>query len=265
MTTCVWPAGCRKTARREFCDHHRAQVRRVRQHRGEYDRVDAAPAVAHLRVLRSRGWTASDLERHGGRRWCNLRALLDGDETQLQVRHARQILGIEPVWRDTMVSVSAVGSVRRIYAMMWQGHSHAAIAVAAARKETFIRNVCAHPTIAARNAAALAGACEVLGYTPGVTSRSRVWARRAGGVPLAAWPDDSIDDPDAVPDLSALRPATPATGRIDLDEVDERLGFGASLADIAAAMGFEEVSVVDALRRRERRRRDQQGQEKEAA
>jgi DNA-binding transcriptional MerR regulator len=42
--------------------------------------------------------------------------------------------------------------------------------------------------------------------------------------------------------------------RIDLDEVAERLSYGQDLADVAAALGFAEASVKEALKQRRRDR-----------
>jgi lambda repressor-like predicted transcriptional regulator len=255
MPRCAWPSGCSNLAAVDLCRPHQKKLRDLRKWRGDFDLVDAGPAAAHLRVLRNRGWNWRQLQYATAQRHETMKATLDRATPLIKRHKAEQILAVRPLWQHTQVALPIVGSMRRLHGLGWQGHTYAFISTESGIPIDRLRHVSSSSSIFAVNAARIAGVADRYGYAPGPSMRARIRARALGALPLAAWPEDTIDDPDAVPDLSALRVDEPRR-RIDLDEVAERLSYGAELADVAAALGFAEASVKEALK--QRRRREQQ-------
>lgn len=82
--------------------------------------------------------------------------------------------------------------------------------------------------------------CEVydlLSMTPGRNVRAKLEARKRGWAPPLAWDDDTIDDPDAKPDLGDKR----ARDRVDVvEEARHLLGFGMSRPAVAKQLEVSE-------------------------
>lgn len=81
---------------------------------------------------------------------------------------------------------------------------------------------------------------DLLSMTPGSNDLARVWARKRGWAPPLAWDDDTIDDPNATPDLGKRR----ARRRQDIAE-DARFlaGTGMTPSGIAARLRVSEAYV----------------------
>lgn len=78
---------------------------------------------------------------------------------------------------------------------------------------------------------------DLLSMTPGSNDLARVWARKRGWVPPLGWDDDTIDDPDAKPNLGNGR----ARNRTDLaEEARFLLGYGLSNFTVAKRLGVSE-------------------------
>lgn len=100
-----------------------------------------------------------------------------------------------------------------------------------------------------------------LSGTVGPSQIARDRARAAGWAPPLAWDDDTIDDPDAQPDLGE-RP--PKQQGIDLDEVAHLEAGGVSLHEIAKRLNVKIATLKDAnWRARRKHRRAHSGGESE--
>lgn len=262
LRQCSWPAGCVQVTTSRFCSPHRSMWWALRESRGDCDWIDAAPAVAALRVLRARGWRWRQLETAARRKRTTLQELHDGRHALIRRYRAHDILAITPTWQPTMVSVPAIGSSRRVRAMMWQGWPYLDIAERVEMTVASVRNIHYMPATSARTAMTLAQLCQDWGHRPGPSGRARTWARKASAVPLAAWPEDSIDDPAAEPDLAAVRDDRPLPRNlrvIDVEEVVERRARGDSFDAIAQDLKFSPEAIRHAWNRhrREMTRREQ--------
>jgi hypothetical protein len=83
-------------------------------------------------------------------------------------------------------------------------------------------------------------------------SRSRKRAALNGWAPPMAWDDDSIDDPNATPDLGEQRNA-PGRKRIHLEDVEFLVDNGHTLRQIAHRLNVQKSAIEHACARSDRR------------
>lgn len=98
--------------------------------------------------------------------------------------------------------VDATGTRRRLQALSRLGHTVDAIVAYAPASERTIRAVMNGSSNVLRSiAATVAATYDALSMTPGPSYLTAAKAKKRGWLPPLAWDDDTIDDPNARPDL----------------------------------------------------------------
>jgi DNA-binding CsgD family transcriptional regulator len=132
--------------------------------------------------------------------------------------------------------IPAIGTHRRIQALMAIGYPFADIAKRLGVHHDRIRQYLIQEAIYTRTAARIARMYDELSMTPGPSRRARSIAARRGYLPPLAWDDDTIDDPAAW--------ASPGEDDDDMPDpvVVERLASGADWK----ALGANRAERLDA-------------------
>ena len=191
------------------CEPCRRVIRAYSKHRiylihtGRSLLTDAAPTRSHLRYLMAHGDALTNIARQVGRPRSSLAAIVNGTNKRINRQVANTILAIRPGNATASNwSVPAIGSIRRVRALMAIGHPLKAIQDAAHMEHTAASYlVNGHrQTIHHELAQRVDKAYRQLCTTRGTSVRSMRRADREGWPPAAAWDDDTIDDPQAHPD-----------------------------------------------------------------
>ncbi|MBQ1118468.1 hypothetical protein [Streptomyces sp. C3-3] len=195
--------GCRRT---ECLNAHYRYMSRYRldRERGSARRVPPGPAAQHVLSLAAAGWTVGQIAAAAG---CAERTILDiraqANKT-IKKDLADRILKARPTLATVpgTTKVPAVGTVRRVQALMAIGHSLADIADAMGMARTALSNtVCGRrPAVAVDTARSAQRVYKEMSERPGDAKRSINRAVTRGWAPPAAWDDDTIDDPTARPE-----------------------------------------------------------------
>lgn len=119
--------------------------------------------------------------------------------------------------------INAVGTHRRIRALMFMGWTQAEIARRLGMKSTKnINDFFAHPDVLRTTAERIAAIYDELSMVQGPSNRIAVLARNRGYAPPLAWDEATIDDPDAKP-YRPKKGANPELHMIDPVIVDRAL------------------------------------------
>lgn len=196
--------------------------------------IDAAPTTAHLRRLRAAGAGWNELVAVTGCSSSSISAYLNGTRTVVRRTTACRILNV----RLAQVicpnrSVSALGSVRRLRALVAAGHQIQEISQACGIDQTTVSYLVNQhiETVRAATHQAIDAAFERLSMVPGTDARSIIRGRQNGWPPPLAW--DNPDDPDEQPTFGtvASRPeaivedvAELASQRLPREVIAARLG-----------------------------------------
>jgi hypothetical protein len=196
--TCM-AAGCLKPpSTRGYCE----RCYRYRLHTGRYGYRDATAAREHVLALRGLGWTFVQIsEATQVSAWvaCNLasgrtrRVLADSEAAILAVP-------LEPV--ASQRGVNGIGTYRRVEALQWMGWPLADIGRRVGLKPYTLCTLRSRgEPVSFRVARAVAVVFDELAHLPGPSKQTATKARRRGYAPPLAWDDDTIDDPDALPQV----------------------------------------------------------------
>ena len=182
-------------------------------------------------------------------------------------RIARRIVALTPTGvlatldEPTML-VPAVGAQRRVQALQAIGHKQSDIDAAAGLRPRIAKYVADRQpgvSITFDKHAAIARAYEALWSKPGSYERGRREAIARGYAPPLAWDDDTIDDPNATPDLGAETPRPQGgAGRPFaevVEDVEDILSWEpyTTATELAHRLGYRDSSGIQiALRRGER-------------
>ncbi|MFF0055617.1 hypothetical protein ACFYRI_14630 [Streptomyces microflavus] len=237
---------------------------RVNRERGVTSFVDPAPAQQHLQLLhQTMAW--DDLAAATGLPLSTINLIYAGRRTKIRRETHNKILNTQPrPSRAQLVDVT--GSMRRVQALMRVGHSLRVIATECRASRNRIHSISngAQDTIRREFAERIAEAYKRLAFRP--PARDRFTARTINSAiarglhgPLA-WDDETIEDPNASPDVGSTRDQLnrdelAAHRRADVAHLD---GFGVSVEEIARRLGMAESTVkgiVKELRAGERRDR----------
>lgn len=201
--------GCKEAGRRYNSRRHLLQAT------GRRLTVEPDRAAAHIRFLLGNGASWPTLVQRG---ICGgtIRSLLGQAPPRIRRSTEQKILAVRLY--DVIAPLypmPALGSVRRLRALVAIGYQVNQLAAALGSHLSHVRLLLnGHTeTVAARFARRIAETYDRLSMTPGTSERSRARAQRLGWAPPLAW--DDIDDPAAVPTLSAEEPE----GLVELDEV----------------------------------------------
>jgi hypothetical protein len=201
--------------------------------------VPPTAAAQHLQLLRASGITINDISTASKTSRGTIRLLLQGRPAPILRSTANAILAIPH--RDlTVTTVPALGSTRRVRALIAIGHTKAHIERVTGVAHTTLWQITAgiQPIILASTADAIARVYEQLAPVPGQSERSRKRAEANGWYGPEAW-DRDIDDPAADPGA----PEPEATRAHLLAIAEEMTRAGAAAEDIAAAVDRDPRTV----------------------
>lgn len=246
-------AGC-PNCRARAAERGRARTRAIAYgtHRGLQN---PAPARAHVLQLRdTHGMSGRRIAEKAGVSNEVVRKLIAAGTSPLQPHIYDKILAVEP--DNAPVSdrqlVPALGAARRLQALCARAHHIDKLAAElGVTAPTVARWRRMHtPTITVANDQAIRAVYRRLADIDGGDEPTRAYARSQRWAPPGAWDsDDDLDNPDASPDLSAVRSPIPdvLAGRLTVDALneDERLRVTEYLialrysdAEIAARLGW---------------------------
>lgn len=186
--------------------------------------VDAAPIIAHYEALRSSGMSVYRIAEVAGVHRDTLYRMGRRSRT-VQIETARKILAVpipSRVIDGGAKYVDATGTRRRLQALMASGWPIRTLEVQLGRHDSALWNAMRTETVFASTAAAVADLFDHLQLTPGPSERSRRLAQSKGWHLPLAWDEDTIDDPNAQPDMGAYAPVTFAERYLELRELGER-------------------------------------------
>lgn len=177
----------------------RKKIQSVNRQLGRSSRVDAATAAHRLRDLhRHMGW--EDIASSLGTSSSHVRKIAGGRQTVILLATHNKIMRLVPQTATGGQYIDATGSVRRVHALIAQGHPLRKIAEAAGTHYSCIQTVVAGPARVRRFfAERIEEAYRTLSGTTGSSIRGRNRAARNGWAPPAAWDDDTIDNPSSKP------------------------------------------------------------------
>ncbi|HEY1179351.1 MAG TPA: hypothetical protein VGF17_24615 [Phytomonospora sp.] len=234
-------------------DYAYAKKWRLDRQRGITRYVDPAPTIAHVEQLLAAGLSKRAIAEAAG-----VSAQVITELTRHQPKHvtrtvAARILAVRVEHGHQRQAprgfVPAIGARRRIRALQAIGHPAAAIAEAAGVTVNVVNNISvqAGDWITAANRDAIHRAYEQLWSTPGPSAKVRGIAAKRGWAPPMAWDDDTIDHPDAQPDLGVDRRTGRGRNQEDLvEDVEDLLRFEplATAEQLAVRLGYADRSGV---------------------
>lgn len=242
--------GCPERACKE-ADYRYMSALRLDHHRGQRRRTDATQTRVHIERLLAAGWTQAQIARAARLNHRVMTAVLAGQRTVANDT-ARGVLNI-PIGPapDDARDVDATGTRRRVQALVAFGWPLAQLAPRFGLYTTNLgliangRRAYVHAT----TAETVAADYRRLSRLPGPSARARADAARKGWASPAAWDEDTIDDPAAVPDLDQPEPELNRNELAALrrQEVFHLAGFGIGPEEIAARLGMGFTTVTGIL------------------
>lgn len=181
--------------------------------------TDAGPAVTHLAALRAANVPWRQIAQLVNVPTSTIRTLADRHTTRGRCRCrkdlAEAILNLNPetlrIRSDALIDPT--GTRRRIQALVAIGWSQAEQARRVNRQASTYGTFLTVEQVTAGTARTVADLFDRLAGTPAPpgysATRARATAQRKGWVPPQAWDDDTIDNPDAEPDLGAATDPLP--------------------------------------------------------
>jgi hypothetical protein len=209
--------------------------------------VDVARARAHLITLNEAGFSWRHIARLTGLTEQGLYRVRDGERCQ-RVTEARILAVPPPQPLAGPGLINAVGSHRRIHALQALGWPHRILEERMGLPHRRISTMLARPKIYTPMARKISDVYDELSMQPGPSERTREIAREKGWTPPLAWDDDTIDDPDAMPDMGRGGCVSAFDRITELHEV----GI-ADVGHIAECLGIKPDSVRKTI---ERNRKD---------
>lgn len=218
--------------------------------------VPAGPVRAHVRTLLDHGLKAAAIAQAAGVCRATLTHLLR-ERTTLKRDVADRLLAVTPerVARDRPEPlVPKDGTVRRIHALQALGWTYAHMeqvlrsAGHLQQPEKIVSPRGHHVTRETYDA--ICDLYATLSTSRGPSRRAAALAAERGWVVPAAWDDDTIDDPDAVP---AVPPSAPTSAEENLDEFAFLVRGGEAPDRAARRAGYSSANSLGAVARRHHR------------
>ena len=230
---------------------------RYERARGLSRQIDPGPTLRHVESLVAAGGTVSGICEIAGISPEIIGRLASGRNKQIRRATAAKILSIKT--RDLFDRerpeqlVPAVGTIRRIQALMALGHTHATIAEAMGvpGRGYIAANITKRRPhqVSQENFNRVVKAYDALWDKPGKSVVAARHARAAGLLPPLAWDDGTIDDP-------AARPQGVGTDswHLSVDDIDWFLEQEptATAARVAERFGVKSDAVQQCARRAHR-------------
>jgi hypothetical protein len=230
---------------------------------GRYDtgRVDAGPIRAHIQTLREYGIGIDRIAQIAGVSPANARRIVHGHETYGIKPHSRvtrpvaeAILAVKPELRHLgqKTIIDATGTHRRLQALIAIGWSQTALAKHLGMLPPNLRRAFSTDNVHAETARKVQTLYEKLWNQPQtgrdhqtriVANRARNIAKRNGWPPPLAWDDETIDDPDAAPNI--FEETSLVHGEDRCNEIDFLIRAGCGQAEIIKRTGFNHISTLE--------------------
>ncbi|TMR91276.1 hypothetical protein [Nonomuraea basaltis] len=228
--------GCRCTP----CRRDATRTRKI--HRlGRSLKVDGDKVRAHIAQLCEAGMSVSDIAEDARMYRRNLGRIIDGTYRDVNRPTAERLFAVQP--RAGWALLDATGSRRRYQALTaigWSGKEILQRLQDIAGYTTNTTRINTQRHISARLAGAIRRVYDDLSMTvppDTVTARrARARAARYGWAPPLAWDEDTIDDPEAEPDIDG--PARTSQLRHLAEESDWLQSQGISLDEAAQQLGI---------------------------
>jgi len=204
----------RPPTRRGMC-HRCYENHRTRQKlygRWESSRVPAEPIRQHIQALRAAGVGSRRVEQLSGVSRSVIQALMNGrsiygnqPSKTISAENAQRLLAVE-VKPAAGCPVDITGTTRRLQALVAIGYTQADLAarvgITAANATELFRG---NRSVLLSTAIKVQGIYEELSMRPGPSDAARQRAKKLRWAPPLAWDDDTIDNPEAKPDLGERR------------------------------------------------------------
>lgn len=223
---------------------------RVLNATGRTLRVPVEPVARHVDALFAAGGGWVQIADLAHISQSSLSKIRNRQQAVLRRGVADRILGIQPgQGLPERRSVSAIGAVRRVRALMVTGHTVAAVGDAANLNHTVMHGLVNGrlDSVWATTDASITAAYVALAHRPGSNARARNRARREGWYGPLAW-DGNIGHPDAVPDPTGVGTDGQRTrDPLRNDEIKHLAGFQLPTHEIAKRVGLDEKDVDDRL------------------
>lgn len=250
---CSRPSCSTLATARGMCEsHYRRHIRM-----GFFGLVDATPVRAHLVVLRGLGWTWEQIGSAAGHSsWTAHHLFTHPEQQRLRKEVAASLLAIPAVSRASHRGMDTTGALRRLRALQWMGWPMSKISAHLGRPQRSLYAQIFREEMSARLILDISAMYEELSHLTGPSKISSTKARRSGYHPPAAWDVDTIDDPDAQPNLGE-DDSVVSLG----DEAWHLWRGGLGEWEIAARIGVSEnyVRTLIRVRRRARERAELRG------
>lgn len=210
-------------------------------------RVDAGPAVEHLRELTAMGATQDAIARVGGCSITTVRNIMAGRQKQISLDNETKILRVQ--WSEELADThgaSAVGPRRRVQGLIAMGHPLSRIAAEASVSRDTLTNLVHGDarTVWPATAQRIEAATRRMARRPGGNTEAMRRARQYGWVSLAAW--DDIDDPKARASTGPKRVPNGGRSRQIVDDTAALIAQRLPREEIARRLGIQWKSIQKA-------------------
>jgi transcriptional regulator with XRE-family HTH domain len=208
--------------------------------------VDSATAIQRFALLRSRGLSQRRIAVLSGLDRETLRKLGSWGQGRVELATQNKLMSVPVPPRVVdagAANVCAVGTKRRIQALMVAGHTQTDIGAYFGVTSQSVSGWLQRNYVSAATAAGVADLFDRLQLIPGSSTRTAERAKRAGHQPAFSWDEDSIDDPDALPDSG------PGASVTWLDRYLELRELGVPESRIPERMGITQGGFEQQLRR----------------
>jgi hypothetical protein len=197
MTTCI-VRRCEKPAgRREMCRTH---YRKAIKH-GIYGYRPVGALVEHIQKLRDLGWTYEQMRDASGVSQSTFRDIFVGEHRWVSAPTYRAVLSVPLEPRVSRRGTAMTGAVRRLQALMWMGWRLDDLCPMVGLTRGGLRACMHRGAVSFAAAARIREVYERISHLDGGSIYAKGKARQLGYAPPAAWDDDTIDDPNAVPQV----------------------------------------------------------------
>ena len=243
---------------------HSAYSRRVHRQRGYgtwQPFVDAEPVRQHLLLLIDYGISFEQTAKIAGLKATAVAGLLypmggRGIKQRMRAETADRILAVKPVPENLneLRPIDATGTRRRLQALVAIGFPFMRLGEHLPIHPNQVHYVASGRRVQAKTARAVADLYDQLwnqdpanyGIRPSTSLKVKRYAEAKGWAPPAAWDDDTIDDPDAQPDLGAQTPRYIALAE---NALELEKGQGYTRQQAADRLGVNKEALQQAIGR----------------
>ncbi|WP_162830358.1 hypothetical protein [Amycolatopsis palatopharyngis] len=242
--TCSKPGCVRPGVRRRMCESHYRRTLRM----GLCGLVDAAPVRRHVTALRELGWTWRQIATTAGTSTWAPYNIVHGPAARVWPDTEKALLSVPLTPQGSHRGVDAIGARRRVQALGWMGWSVPEIERRCGVAPCTLYRLLLKGRLSYSLAQRVAAVYDELSLVQGPSKQSATKARISGHAPPLAWDDDTIDDPEAVP--QGMETSRRRHGVLPpVEELRWLLQGGETPLSIAARFGVQPAAVERALLR----------------